>query len=210
MVLLFFCGCGHLFHGVGDENRALFQERVGRAGSLTGSFVYNGDMECRGRSYPFILGLRLGESESEFHFYSPSGDVLYAFTQKKKAKGFSIVKTEEGKDGYIPGAMRKFIEDSGDEVSLPGIILGGFPRVPSGGSLYGMRRGFIYEGENFTLRVDDAMKIIEGELSLEDGSVKVHYTYGGTEGEIPSGVDLSYTACRVHLLRENITRGNDI
>ncbi len=210
VVLLFFCGCGHLFHGAGDENRALFQERVRKAGAFTGSVVYNGEMECRGRSYPFIMGSRVGESKSEFHFYSPSGDVVYGFTQEKTGNGFSIVENKEERgDGEILAMMRKFVAETGDEVSLAGILLAGFPRVPSSGYLFKRRKGFLYEGEGFTLRADESMRITDGELALEDELVKVHYVYEGVDGEIPSGVDLSYGPCSVHLSLEKVYRGKN-
>lgn len=203
LFFLFLSGCSRALKKTGNETASLFLGRLEGLHSLTTAVIYDGEITCRGDSYPFLLAARVSPNEGIYNFYTPTGEYLSRLIQIRKGEEYTLKRGKETFSGEgISKSIYRFAEKVGDDLSLKAILLGDIAYPKREGDLFSHKEGFIFKGLGFTIKSDGKMRFVSGSYEIEDGTLKVGYSYSGELGSIPSILKIQYYPCRVTLRGE--------
>jgi len=149
------------------------------------------------------LAARVSPNEGIYNFYTPSGEYLSRLIQIRKGEGYTLRRGKENFSGEgITKAIDRFAEKVGEDLSLKAILLGDIAYPNREGNLFFHKEGFIFKGRGLTLKSDGKMRFVAGSYEIEDGTLKVGYSYRGELSSIPSILEIQYYPCRVILRGE--------
>lgn len=203
VLLLFTCSCAHLAKRPGKEARGLFFSSLSSGSGYRGKVVFNGEISCRNRYYPVLLGASIFPERTDLIFYSPSGEVI-SHIRQDLTRGKFATRLMASSNSEMAKRITRQIENFPDDFSIGDMLSGRIPFAEREGDLFEMDGEYLYEGEGYRIRTGGMMSIYEADYSFDNVEYSIVYDYGKFGPKMPRSVKISMDGCVIDLAVENL------